>query len=87
MNSEIIKHPKNVPGTYFCTKEDNEITSECIQCGLCPSNLPEVFAEDEDCYAYVHKQPESEYEIEITEELILDCPVGSIGKSSQKIST
>ena len=82
MNKDNNKHPLNVPGKYFCTIEDNNETSACIQCGLCPSNLPEVFAEDEDNNAYVHKQPETEFEIELCEELILDCPVGSIGKKS-----
>lgn len=81
------KHPLNAAGKYFCTIEDNSVTNACIQCGLCPSSLPEVFAEDEDHNAYVHKQPETEFELEITEELILDCPVGSIGKLSGKIST
>ena len=78
MNNNI--HPQNVPGKYYCTFQGDHFSEGCIQCGLCPSNLPEVFREDEDGNAYVHKQPTSELEIEIANELILDCPVGSIGK-------
>ena len=37
-----------------------------------------TFYENEDDFTYVHRQPENDYETEVTEELILDCPAGSI---------
>lgn len=80
MNKNKYKHPNNVDGKYSCTYIENDFIEVCIQCGLCPSNLPEVFREDADSFAYVHKQPETEFEIEIAEELLADCPVGSITK-------
>ena len=70
-------HELNVKGTFFCTAPD--VDDGCIQCGLCPSQVPEVFGEDEDGSAYVHTQPSNEL-IELVEEAILDCPVESIGK-------
>lgn len=78
-NKEKI-HPLNVNGRYFCTFPDGVNDDGCISCGLCPSSLPEVFAEDEDGLAYVYKQPGDELEF-IVEELIRDCPVESIGKT------
>ncbi|MCM8539064.1 MAG: ferredoxin [Lentisphaeraceae bacterium] len=80
MNKDEIKHPLNVAGDYSCTYIDNEVNNACIICGLCPSTLPEVFNEDDEGFAYVHKQPSLEYELEIANELINDCPVGSIVK-------
>ena len=77
-NSEKI-HPLNVKGRYFCTFPDAESIDGCISCGLCPSSLPEVFAEDDEGFAYVHRQPETQLE-SIVEDLIRDCPVESIGK-------
>lgn len=81
MTDDNYKHPLNAEGKYFCTYEDNDLSNACILCGLCPSSLPEVFREDDEGFAYVHKQPEAEFELEITEELISDCPVGSISKN------
>jgi ferredoxin len=71
------RHELNVEGTYFCTTpEDGD---GCLPCGLCYNQLPEVFAEDDDGYAFVHKQPDDALLPE-AEELIRDCPVDSIGK-------
>jgi len=75
MNNVSDAHHLNVDGKYFCTDPDKE--NGCIQCGLCPGNLPEVFAEDEEGSAYVHTQPNADLEIAV-HELIQDCPVGSI---------
>ena len=77
MLDQIFPHEKNVSGTYFCTA--SEVDDGCIQCGLCPGNLPEVFAEDDEGSAFVHTQPTEDL-IDLVEELILDCPVGSIQK-------
>jgi ferredoxin len=77
MANSNSKHEQNVKGDYFCTApEDGD---GCLPCGLCYNQLPEVFAEDDEGYAFVHKQPEGDLKTEI-EELISDCPVDSIGK-------
>lgn len=68
-------HPLNIEGKLYCT--DEKIDNGCIACGICYGQLPEVFAEDDDSYAYVIKEPSSD-ELELVKELILDCPVGSI---------
>ena len=76
MSNKNSKHELNVIGKYFCTSpEDGD---GCLPCGLCYNQLPEVFAEDDEGYAYVHKQPQKELLLEV-EELIRDCPVDSIG--------
>ena len=68
-------HPLNIEGKLFCTSE--EFDNACISCGLCHGQLPSVFTEDSEGYAYVHKQP-SQDELIIVEELISDCPSESI---------
>jgi len=73
------RHNLNSHGDYFCTYPSNDSGDGCIRCGLCPCTLPEVFAEDEDGFAYVHKQPDSSL-IEAVIELIESCPSGSIHK-------
>ena len=77
MSKSLYAHKLNVEGLYYCT--DSAQDEGCIQCGLCPSNLPEIFAEDDEGSAYVHCQPNQD-QVDLVEELILDCPVGSIKK-------
>ena len=72
MSNKDFVHPLNAKGNYYCTSP--EFDNGCIQCGLCPGNLPEVFAEDDEGSAYVHQQPTEDL-ISLVEELILDCPV------------
>lgn len=80
MNKSANRHPLNSTGDYFCTYPESDFDDGCIQCGICPTSLPEVFTEDEDGFAYVHRQPDSDL-IEFVNELIKDCPVGSIKKA------
>ncbi|NQZ56300.1 MAG: ferredoxin [Lentisphaeraceae bacterium] len=74
--TEAIIHPQSVKGEFFCTSPD-DINSGCIHCGLCYASVPEVFAEDEDGAAFVHKQPDEDLR-ELVEETLTDCPIGSI---------
>jgi len=71
------KHPKNAKGSFFCTAEGAP-ADECITCGLCYGSAPEIFAEDEDGYAYVHTQPDALL-YDLAQEALSDCPSNSIG--------
>jgi ferredoxin len=68
-------HPQNINGKLYCT--DQSFDSGCIACGQCYGQLPEVFHEDEDTFAFVHKNPTGD-ELIIVKELIEDCPTDSI---------
>lgn len=50
---------------------------ECISCGLCVDNLPEVFRYDDDGKAEAFNSTGAS-EDEIQEEAIDQCPVGCI---------
>lgn len=49
------KYENNVEGKYF-------VDTECIDCNLCRETAPDNFADHEDGYSYVYKQPENEEE-------------------------
>ncbi|MCM8537309.1 MAG: ferredoxin [Lentisphaeraceae bacterium] len=68
-------HPQNIDGKLYCTEEGFD--NGCIGCGICYGQLPQVFAEDDEAYAYVFKIPNDD-ELELVKEVIQDCPVGSI---------
>ena len=76
MANKENKHRLNSEGEYYCTDERD--SEGCLPCGLCYNQLPEVFAEDEEGFAYIFKQPGNQL-IEAVKELIRDCPVDSIG--------
>ncbi|MBD64354.1 MAG: ferredoxin [Halobacteriovoraceae bacterium] len=79
MSNPEMKHPKNVPGAWYCTDPDEENGEGCIACNVCYNGAPEFFAEDDDGNAYIFKQPETEDDIELCTEQMEACPVCSIG--------
>lgn len=79
MANKDLKHPKNIPGQFYCTDPEDENGEGCIACNVCYTGAPEFYAEDEDGNAYVKKQPESAEDIELCQEQMDSCPVASIG--------
>jgi len=80
MSNKNLKHPKNIPGSWYTTHPDDEDGEGCIACNVCYSGAPEFFAEDENGNAFVKKQPETADEKSLCQEQLDMCPVGSIGK-------
>lgn len=76
------KHPKNIPGPFYCTDPDDDGGEGCIACNVCYSGAPEFFAEDDCGNAYVKKQPTTPDEIALCIEQMDACPVNSIGKNA-----
>ena len=79
MANKELKHPKNIPGKFYCTDPEDENGEGCIACNVCYTGAPEFFEEDEDGNAFVKKQPESPEDIGLCQEQMDSCPVGSIG--------
>ena len=79
MANPKLKHSKNIAGPWYCTDPDDDNGEGCIACNVCYSGAPEFFAEDEDGYAYVYKQPTTDEEKELCQEQLDACPVNSIG--------
>lgn len=68
------KHPLNQDGRFFTDLD-------CIDCGLCIDLAPQVFRrDDEDGYAYIHRQPTTPAEFEATQVALDACPMESIGE-------
>ena len=73
MANKDEKWPENVPGKFY-------VDEQCIDCDLCRETAPDHFERNEDGgYTYVHKQPETEEEIELCVEALDGCPVEAIG--------
>lgn len=72
-------HPLNVPGRFH-------VNDDCIACGQCPANVPEVFAEADDGFAYVARQPESAEDLAAAREAVERCPAESIVETSAPLS-
>ena len=66
------KYENNVEGKYF-------VDTQCIDCNLCRETAPDNFADHEDGYSYVYKQPESEEEESLCSTALEECPVEAIG--------
>lgn len=75
------KHPKNIPGAFYCTDPDDKGGEGCIACNVCYSGAPAFFKEDDSGNAYVYKQPTTPEEIALCVEQMDACPVNSIGKN------
>ena len=75
-----LKNKKNVEGNWFVTDPDAD-DQGCICCGVCYTNAPEFFADD-DGAAYVCKQPQTQGEIALCAEQRANCPVEAIGTVS-----
>lgn len=72
MSEEIKKHPLNVIGKYYVDHEN------CLDHEFCIEVAPNNFKIDEDCYAYVFKQPQTPEEEAQCKEALEGCPVGAI---------
>ena len=71
------KHNKlsqNIPGPYYVDKE-------CIACDACVLVAENHFklVDEEEGYAYVFSQPQTEEEMSLCEEALECCPVEAIG--------
>ncbi len=67
------KYEQNVPGPYYVDKE-------CINCDACLLVAEQHFKiNEEEGYAYVCKQPQTEEEHSLCQEAIEACPVSAIG--------
>jgi len=67
------KWPENVAGKFY-------VDDQCIDCDLCRETAPDFFTRSEDGgYSYVHKQPESDDDVDLCMEALEGCPVEAIG--------
>lgn len=77
--SEIKKHPLSVKGKYYV---------DCETClyHLCFDVAPSNFKfDDEECCAYVYKQPETPEEEAQCHEAFLSCPVEAVHNDGDKV--
>jgi len=81
MANTKIKHNENIAGGWYCT--DTEDSEGCIACCACFGRAPQFFAEDDNGYAYVFRQPETEEDILICQEQLDNCPVNAIGSDGE----
>ena len=73
MADNTDKVADNVDGSWF-------VDTNCIDCDLCRQTAPDNFERNEDeGYSYIHKQPESEQEIQACQDALEECPVEAIG--------
>ena len=73
MADKETRNPDNVDGKYY-------VDDSCIDCDVCRQTAPDNFGHNEDeGYAFVTKQPESEDEEDLCKEAIESCPVEAIG--------
>ena len=79
MANKEIKHPQNIRGPFYCTDPEDPNGEGCTACTICYVAAPGCFASDEEGYAYVSRQPETDEEINLCREQIEDCPPQAIG--------
>ena len=73
MADKSQKFSDNVSGPYY-------VDETCSGCQVCISSAPDNFKMDDDEeYAFVYKQPESDDEKEACEEALDGCPEEAIG--------
>jgi ferredoxin len=73
MPNRDISHASNVPGPFY-------VDTTCIDCDLCRSELPSVFArDDESGFTFVRRQPSGGTEFSMALEAAERCPSESIG--------
>jgi ferredoxin len=76
MADKDAKNSDNVDGKYY-------VDENCIDCDVCRQTAPDCFGHNEDeGFAFVMKQPESEDEEELCKEALESCPVEAIGDDS-----
>jgi ferredoxin len=79
MANNELKHQANAPGPFYVTSPEDPDGQGCNGCTICYNAAPEFFAEDEEGYAYVAQQPDSEADIALCREQIEACPTNAIG--------
>ena len=72
MAAKEDKYEANVKGKFY-------VDTECIDCNLCRETAPDNFADHDDGYSYVYKQPENQAEEDLCAEALEGCPVEAIG--------
>tara|TARA_B100000519_G_C14129066_1_gene384285 strand:+ start:565 stop:798 length:234 start_codon:yes stop_codon:yes gene_type:complete len=77
MATKEEKYEDNVDGKYYCD-------TECIDCNLCRETAPDNFADHEDGYSFVYKQPENDEEEALCVEAMEGCPVDAIGNDGNE---
>tara|TARA_B100000579_G_C22461005_1_gene678901 strand:- start:157 stop:390 length:234 start_codon:yes stop_codon:yes gene_type:complete len=77
MATKEEKYEDNVDGKYYCD-------TECIDCNLCRETAPDNFADHEDGYSFVYKQPENDEEEVLCVEAMEGCPVDAIGNDGNE---
>ena len=74
------KYSENVHGAYYVDKE-------CINCDACLLSAEKHFKiNEEEGYAYVFKQPQTEEEKSACQEALEACPVEAIGNDGDSES-
>ncbi len=72
MSDPINRYSDNVPGPYY-------VDDQCIICGLCDELAPSIFKISQDGdHNVVHRQPQTESEVALAEEVLSSCPVEAI---------
>jgi ferredoxin len=76
MATLLERIPENVPGRYY-------VDASCIACDQCCVMAPSLFARDpESGLSYVCRQPVTEDEIALAEEVMDACAVSAIGNDA-----
>ena len=69
--------PENVAGRYY-------VDSSCIDCDQCRVMAPDIFARNPDTgLGYVKRQPGTDEELALAEEVLAACATGSIGNDGE----
>ena len=73
-----VKVPENINGSYF-------VDRSCVDCDTCRSLASDYFRRAGDQgYSYIYRQPVTEQEKELVEEVMDCCPAGAIGKQEER---
>lgn len=65
--------PYNVPGAFYTD-------DTCLDCDMCRTLMPAVFTRhDETGFSFVHRQPQTEQEMDAVQEAMSLCPCEAIG--------
>ncbi|MBD66435.1 MAG: ferredoxin [Halobacteriovoraceae bacterium] len=73
MADKTARLSQNTPGKYY-------VDDQCIACDACCVEAPAFFAmNDEEGFAFVSKQPQTDTEVEECENALAGCPVDAIG--------
>jgi ferredoxin len=69
------KVAENISGAVF-------VDTQCIDCDLCRTKVPEVFKRSDNGYSFVYEQPSNDEVLGRTREVISECPVEAIGEQN-----